>query len=182
MPESISIEIDGVRVEGEILYRSRADIEVRIVAPYRDITTGMHIPYFAMVNPDLDYRKPHGDRTAARLLEELYRFGKHIEDNREQLSVRLAELDAAIENLDPNRFPPENAFLEIRHALRAQLHNGSIDNTVYQQRLGQAKKKVRDRYMEIRRLESTFFQTNFPLQAPIWTRDEVVTLLRSFTG
>ena len=180
MPESIFIEIDDARVEGEILHRSRADIEVRIVAPYRGIATGMHIPYFAMANPDNDYRKPHGDRTAARLLEDLYRFGKHVEDNREQLSVRLAELDAAIENLDPNRFPPEGAFLAIRRGLRAQMRNGSIDSKEYQRRLGRARKRARDRSTEIRRLESDFFRSHFPLHAPVWTRDEVRTLLRSF--
>jgi hypothetical protein len=179
MSEGIFIDVDGIRIEGEILHRSRADIAVRIVSPYQGITTGLHIPYFGMANPANDFRGPRGDCTAAQLLDDLYRLCTHVEKNREVLKIRVAEMDLAIENLDRDRFLPESAFRQIRADLRSQLRSGRIDNKVYQQRLVQARKGTQERQREIRRLEEDFFKANFPMIVPVGTRDEVLTVLRT---
>jgi len=179
MSESIAIDVDGIRVEGAILHRSRADIAVRIVSPYQGITTGLHIPGFGLANPDNDFRGQHGGRAAAGLLDSLYRLCQHIEENREQLRARVAKMDTSIESLEPDRFMPDNVFREIRGDLRRQLRAGRIDNKVYQQRLVQARKKMQARHGEIWRLEEDFFKANFPMIVPVGTRDEVLAVLRA---
>lgn len=179
MCESVSIEVDGTQVEGAILHRSRADIVVRIVSPYQGVTTGLHIPYFGLANPANDFRGPHGDRTAVRLLDDLYRICAHVENNKEVLKTQAAEMDRAIENLDCDRFLPESAFREIRRELRSQLRGGHIDSNSYQRRLSQAKKRLREREREIWRLEEDFFKVNFPMIVPVGTRDEVLAILRT---
>ena len=178
MCETVSIEVDGIRIEGAILHRSRADIVVRIVSPYQGVTTGLHIPYFALADPARDYRGPHGNRTAARLLDDLYRLCTHIEKNKERLKTRVAQMDIAIANLDRERFLAEDAFRGIRRDLRTQLRRGQIDNKVYQQRHVEAKKRTRERHRETHRLEQDFFEANFPMVVPVGTRDEVLALLR----
>lgn len=179
MCESVSIEVDGIRIEGAILHRSRADIVVRIVSPYQGVTTGLHIPYFGLANPSNDFRGLYGDRTAAQLLDDLYHICAHVEENKEVLKIRVAEMDEAIESLDHGQFLPESAFREIRRDLRSQLRGGRIDSKVYQQRLGQARKRMREREREIWRLEEAFFKVNFPMIVPVGTRDEVLAMLRT---
>ena len=62
--------------------------------------------------------------------------------------------------------------------LRTRLHDGSVDNKVYQQRLVQTREKVEARQREIRKLGEDFFKTNFPMIVPVGTRDEVLAILR----
>jgi hypothetical protein len=176
---NVATDVGGIRIEGAILHRSRADIVVGIVSPYHGVTTGLHIPYFGLANPANDYQGPHGDRTAARLLDGLYRLCKHIEENKEPLKTRAAELDLAIENLDSDRFLRESAFRQARAELRSQLRSGHIDNKIYQHRLVQARKRIQDRQREIQRIEEGFFGANFPMIVPVGTRDEVLAVLRA---
>ena len=95
MSENITIVVDGTNVKGEIVQRSGSDIEVRITSPYQGISRGMHIPYFARVNPARDYRGPYGDETAVGLLKDLFLLGKFVEENTGILKTRLVEMDAA---------------------------------------------------------------------------------------
>jgi len=182
MFERISIDVAGIRVEGEIVFRSRSDIDVRIVSPYRGITAGLHMAYFFMGDPANDYRGPRGDQTAAELLEELYELGKFIAENKQDLRRHLDETDAAIERLDQEQFFPEHKFCDIRRDLRGQLRGGIIDNKVYQRLLVQAKKKTEARRWEIWRLVGEFFDTCFPMIVPVGTRDDVQAVLRSADG
>ena len=179
MSESISISVEGVTVEGEVIHRSRRDIALRIVSPYQGLTAGQHIPAIAPIPLEYNYQGPLGDETAASLLKGLYRLGRLVEENKALLKSRAAEMDAAIDRLDQERFSPESAFREIRHDLRTRLRNGSLDNKVYQQLLVQARKKVEARQREIWHLEEDFFKTNFPMIVPVGTRDDVLAILRS---
>jgi hypothetical protein len=179
MSESISINVEGVTVEGEVIHRSHRDIALGIVSPYQGLTTGRHIPAFARISQEHDYCGPYGDETAAALLKELYQLGRFVEENKALLRSRVAEMDAAIERLDQERLLPENEFHEVRRDLRTQLCNGSLDSKVYQQCLVQARKKVKARQREIWHLEEDFFKTHFPMIVPVGTRDEVLTILRS---
>ena len=179
MSESVSISVEGVTVEGEVTHRSNRDIALRIASPYQGLTTGRHIAAFARIPPERDYRGPHGDETVASLLSELYRLGKFVEKNERPLRSRVAEMDAAIERLDRERFLPKSGFQEVRRDLRTRLRNGSLDSKVYQRLLVQARRKVEARQREVRHLEEDFFKTNFPMIVPVGTRDEVLAILRS---
>ena len=179
MSESISMVVDGMNVEGEIVHRSGSDLEVRITSPYQGISRGMHIPYFARADPARDYRGPHGDGTALGLLKSLFLLGKFLEEDMCILKTRLVEMDAAIASLDQERFSRESVFREVRRDLRARLLSGSLDNKVYQQLLVQAKKKVETHRDEIWRLGGDFFEWNFPMIVPVGTRDDVLAILRS---
>ena len=179
MPESISVSFEGVRVEGEVIHRSRRDIVLRIVSSYQGLTAGQHIPAIAPIPPEYNYQGPLGAETAASLLRGLYRLGRLIEENKPMLRSRAAEMNAAIERLDQDRFSPESVLREIRRDLRIQLRDGSLDNKVYQQLLVQARKKVEARQREIWHLEEDFFKTNFPMIVPVGTRDDVLAILRS---
>ena len=162
MSESISIVVDGMNVQGEIVHRSGSDIEVRITSPYQGMSRAMHIPALCRINPSIDFRGLLGDETAVGLLKGLFLVHKFVEENTKVLKTRLVEMDMAIANLDPHRFLPDSAFREIRRDLRNELHKGRIDNKVYQQRLIQAKKRLQDRHREIWRIEGRLFQEQLP--------------------
>ena len=177
--ESVSVNVKGVTVEGEVVHRSHRDIALRIVSPYHGLTTGRHVPALAGIRQEHGYRGLRGDQTVASLLTDLYQLGKFVEENKGVLSSRAAQTDAAIERLDPEQFLTEGAFQEVHRDLRTQLRNGTLDNKTYQQRLVQARRKVEARQREIWHLEEKFFKANFPMIVPVGTREEVLAILRS---
>ena len=179
MSDSVSVDVEGAKVEGRVVHRSRADIIVEIVSPYGGMTSGCHFPYFVMGDPANDFRGPLGDIRAASLLTELYLLAGFVEGNKAQLRGQVAEMDAAVERLDPERFLTEDEYRRIRRELRARLRNGLLDNKSYQQLLVQARKKVKARQWEIHRLEKDFVKCNFPMVVPVGTREEVLEMLRS---
>jgi hypothetical protein len=179
MSDSIFVDVEGARIEGRVVHRSQRDILISIVFPYRGLTTGLHIAAFAPVPPEHDFSGRHGDETSAGLLTGLYRLGKFIDENKESLRKKAAEMDSAIERLAPEQFLPHDHIQEIGRDLRKQLRQGLLDNKCYQQRLVQARKKVKARQSEIWHLEERFFTANFPMIVPVGTREEVLALLRS---
>jgi len=76
--EIISMLIDGIEVQGKIIYRSPQDINVEITRPYKNLITGSHIPYFAMGVHN--FKGEYGDKRALEFLKELYEIGKDIEN------------------------------------------------------------------------------------------------------
>lgn len=173
--EMIEINVNGIKVEGEITYRSRADINIQIKSSYQ-LGTGMHIPYFALEFHD--YRGPYGDETAARLLEGLYNLCEYIEKNKETLVNLVAEMDDVISKFDPEQFITKDQFHEIRVDLRKQLRSG-LDLKIYQKLHGQANKKMKERQCKIWRLKDVFFENNFPFCVSICERDRVLEILRT---
>lgn len=71
MEKVIQITISEVLVKGRIVYRSPSDISVEITDPFINITTGLHIPYFARSHAS--FQGNYGGKTARRLLVHLYR-------------------------------------------------------------------------------------------------------------
>lgn len=175
MSEMMVVDVDGVRVEGEV-ERSRRQIDLHIVSPYQGLTAGLHIAVFIPIPPAPDFTGSDGERHAIQMLVELYRAGKFVEENKESLRQKVKELDAAIARLDHEQFPTEDDFRAARRGLRAQLRAGTIDSRFYEQRLIQERKKVRARKMEVERLEEEFFRANFPMYPP---QQDVLAILRS---
>ena len=167
----ISIEVDGVVVEGEITHRSEHDI----VVEYQGLRTGMHIPAFATYPKERCYTGPHGDKTAADLLKELYQLRTYIDKNKEVLKTNIAKMDANIEALDPEQFFTKEKFQETRIELRKQLRAG-LDKKEYQRLHVQARKKMEARNSEIWKIKDVFFQSNFPMIVPLCSRNGVLVL------
>jgi len=94
---TITVTIDGVTVKGEITYLAPNDINVEITSPHKGISSGWHVPYFAMAsrknwNMIDDRLTKKGKRTAEKTLVEIYRaceafskHGKEIKAKREEL-------------------------------------------------------------------------------------------------
>jgi len=99
MSESISIVVDGMNVEGEIVHRSGSDIEVRITSPYQGFREECTSPTLLASTLQTDYRGPHGDETAVGLLKDLFLLGNFVEENTRILKTRLV-----------TRMPPSRAL------------------------------------------------------------------------
>jgi hypothetical protein len=63
--------------------------------------------------------------------------------------------------------------------ISAQFRSGQLDNKAHQQRLGQARAKLKARQCEIWRREEVFFKSTFPMIVPVGTRNDVLSLLRA---
>jgi hypothetical protein len=86
--QDVSIEVDNVQVIGKITHRSEADIVEKIISPYAELSTGLHIPYFS--RPFHSFLTEYGDHTAETLLKYLYELGKYMEENEKFLKLQLA--------------------------------------------------------------------------------------------
>lgn len=84
----IQIVLDGVNVKGEIIHRSEADITVKIIHPYEELSNGCHIPYFS--RPLHSFLTDYGDKTAENLLKYLYELGWYMEANRKFIKLQFA--------------------------------------------------------------------------------------------
>ena len=175
MSEIMVVEVDGVRVEGEV-ERSFRSVYVRIVSPYTGLGTGLSVALFIPRPPAPDFSGPAGEGYARSLLRELYRVGKYVERHKESLRAKVAELDATIARIDHEQYPTEDDFRAFRRSLRAHLRAGTIDNRSYEQRLRAERKKVEAREAKIWRIEYRFFKTNFPMNVP---QPDVLAILRS---
>ncbi len=85
--QKITIEFNGVEVAGEITYRSEGDIAVKILSPYHDLSSSLHIPYFS--RPYHSFLTDYGDRTAQNLLKYLYELGLYVEENVKFVKMQL---------------------------------------------------------------------------------------------
>ena len=74
--QGITINVNNVRVIGEITHRSEADIVVKIISPYQQLSNGLHIPYFS--RPYHSFLAEYGDRTAENLLKYLFELGLYL--------------------------------------------------------------------------------------------------------
>jgi hypothetical protein len=82
--------IDGNKVKGYIKFLSSSDISVEITYPFTGISSGIHIPYFAMVNETYHFLKDgmiteSGSSNANWLLEELYKYCSYFRKNKKSL-------------------------------------------------------------------------------------------------
>ena len=85
--QPISINVNGNKVTGEISFRSEGDIGVKIISPYHDLSSGLHIPYFS--RPIHSFLTEYGDHTAENLLKYLYEMGLYMEENREFIRLQF---------------------------------------------------------------------------------------------
>lgn len=138
--------IDGITVEGEIIFRSQYKITVAITAPYSGLEDSSYIPtrgfasipYYQGHYPERNFLLEYGDTEATKILLRLYFVFKHIEneDNRNVLKRILKEIDDLHKIIDDKT----KDFHAFRKDLRVKLKAGEIDNKVFQQNIGIFKK------------------------------------------
>ena len=85
--KTVKIIIDNVEVEGRVTQRSEADINIEIIKPYKNISTGLHIPYFA--RSVHSFTGEYGDKTEKKLLKDLYEMCNYIAQNKNTLKEKL---------------------------------------------------------------------------------------------
>lgn len=143
---NISSIIDGITVEGEIIFRSQMKITVTITAPYSGLDDSSHIPtrgwaslpYSQGRYPERNFLLEYGDTEAVKILNRLFVVSKFIEDenNRKNLNGLLKEIDDAYKFLDDKT----KEFHKFRKGLRIKLKSGEMSNKVFQELLGIFKK------------------------------------------
>lgn len=87
--EQFCIEHEGVLLEGKIVYRTGSDLSVRILRPYKNLSTGSHIPYFA--RPSFSYLGDYAYERAPEFLIELYELGLFLDQEFDRLKKRVVE-------------------------------------------------------------------------------------------
>ena len=82
----ISTTVDGVELRGEIDALYPNDITVIITSPVGGLSSGIHIPYFAMGHHQMATGRagrttgitPHGQQSAEWLLKHLYEYSQGV--------------------------------------------------------------------------------------------------------
>ena len=85
--QEVTIEVDGIKVKGQITHRSEPDISITISSPYQGLSNGLHIPYFS--RPIHSFLTEYGDRTAENLLKYLYELGSYMEENIDFITMQM---------------------------------------------------------------------------------------------
>ena len=134
----VQVHVNGQVAVGEIVFRSRRDIEVRIVSPFINIWFTRHIPTFA--GSVVSYLGEHGEETARELLRSCYELGRFLDRQMAPLWEAWARhLEAAAALVPPENFG-RDAFLARRRALRSMVKTGELKPGEYQAALSQLKK------------------------------------------
>ena len=156
----VCIEVDGVRVEGRITYRTNSAINVIITSPYQGAIDGAGRCPREPTTKENDFAGELGRKEAEKALLRSYHLLKFVYDNLQGLKIKIKKLDNAIANLDENAFMPPERFHLIRKELRDEVRCGKIENKAYQQQLSPEKKKVEARKYKIWDMEREFCKTN----------------------
>ena len=170
---TITIVVEGIEVQGEITHRSAGDISVRITKPYRNLSSGLHIPYFGRAHRSFD--GDYGDEVSKSLLKDIYRIGRHLDQNLDSLRSRLDHAKHAIRRL-PLPYN-KNEVDGKRKELKALLRAGKLRNTEYQKELISLRKRVEHANHEIETVMKAFFENCFPMGVPYGPRNEVLEIL-----
>ncbi|MFB6355498.1 MAG: hypothetical protein ABEJ65_03165 [bacterium] len=154
MNERITIQHKGHEVRGTIVHRSIRGITVRINQPYAGLKNGLSIPYFAYFGDrDPSYLEEKGDRTARRLLGELYDAGQSIEEHR-------SELKSAYQQYEKER-EEYLAIIGINHfekkTLRRKFKNDQLTQKQYQRKLKPLQEENKEAKLAIHKLYDKYF-------------------------
>lgn len=164
--DQIEIELEGVVVTGEFLYRNSGDFAVSITSPYQGISAeSSHIPLGAQQFKN--FLGPYGDTRAAEILTDLYRFCVYTEEHQEELLATLAEFDKALHYanyLDPVTVAKKqqmDAIAQEIKELKKLLIYRSTESANYQRRINQLMKEMGTLAFETNADYSQIFKKSF---------------------
>ena len=170
MSEMITIEVDGVAVEGVIVHRSGADIVVEITAPFSGLRQSRHLMNLARVAFPDGYLGDRGASTARTLLRDLYEVSLDLQIDWYRLRsavVPYAERVLALLRLDAEE------FMRRRRDLRDRLRRGEITNADHStlQRDLQRERRMYEHAADI--IKDEFVVAHLPMARCISLRDQV---------
>lgn len=171
----IKVVVEETEVEGEIVHRSAGDITVKIVKPYQNLSTGLHIPYFG--RPYRSFDGDYGDAVAESLLNDLYHIGRHLELEMEKLREKLWQAKDKISHLQLS-FRNEE-FKGKKSELKKLLKEGKLGKKAYQEELKSLRKKLEEFNWRVHAIMDSFFDENFPMCIPHGTRGEVLEAIEA---
>ena len=160
--KKISINVEGVEVEGIILHRTAPDIVVEITSPYQGLLGKSHIAYFSLSH--ISFIGPYGDERALSLLEDLYMCGRFLYGNLEFLRGKWAELQEQL-RAKAGRYTHDD-FLRDRKTARARHRAGEttaqeFGRTVKEFKLRESKSSETEHFAKL-----AFFRAHWPEKVP----------------
>jgi len=145
----VPVSIECPPLHGEITYLACNDISVKLISPYSGVSSGLHIPYFAMhyavmndkcfANPDGNVSE-HGWETAEHLLKDLYDCCVLFHRHRDEIEKEYALFQKSVKALDKN-FLSDELYREKKRELRRQLRANEIDLKNYEKTLWELRKQ-----------------------------------------
>lgn len=172
--KDIKITVDGVEVEGRIVNRSEADIDITIIKPYINIFNGLHIPCFG--RPYCSYTGEYGDKTAEILLKRTFIFARFLDENKQELKHECQKLQKEIDEISIKKVVDDD-LREERKVSRKKLRQGQISLSDHQKRLSALRKEISQYSFIVWNKTDKFFENNFPDIIPVGTRDNIIEIL-----
>lgn len=134
--DHIEIIVDGMAVEGRIIERNSRNIIVAITSPFEGIKKEAGI--ISMMSLLLyNFLGDHGDKTAASMLYDLYRFCNYAREHLEELKLALGNYYIAVqyeEQYEPVRQQKKRRIAELQRELKPlqkALKSDKMDRLTY---------------------------------------------------
>ncbi len=171
--KEINSVVEGKEISG-LEHREKYDISVSITKPYKNLSDGSHIAYFASGAYSFD--GDYGDKSIIGMLERLYKLGMFLETNMNSLKTEFHKVKTNISELSQSMMT-EAKFRAKRILLRKSLRSSEIDNKEYEQKLKKIKTEKEKLEAEIAYLHSSFFVENFKGVVTMSNRYEIIEIL-----
>lgn len=160
-------------MEGEVVHYSAADINVKIIKPFENISTGLHIPYFS--RPYHSFEGDYGEATAEYLLKKLYDIGCYLNSEMVKIRENFDHAKKIISNI-PNKFGNE-AFKRKRKELKQSLKRDECSSKAYQKELALLRKKQKKFNEKTNGIMDAFLSDSFPMIIPYGMRKQILDLI-----
>ena len=114
----VKLMIDNLEVEGTVTHLSASDFDVQIIKPFKNISGGSHIPYFA--RPHYSFEGEYGKKRILETLRDLYVLGKYLSEEMASLKKKLDSLEDE-SHLQMNSFFDDNFPLVVPVGTREEV-------------------------------------------------------------
>ncbi|EKJ85310.1 hypothetical protein LEP1GSC017_3667 [Leptospira meyeri serovar Hardjo str. Went 5] len=172
-PTSNKVEVffKGNRIIGKIYIRTKRDLAVRILFPFKNFTAGLHKPYFS--NPDFSYLDNEGIEYAKSLLIELYKDLYLLENKSKIISDEFPKLRREITSIKELIYECENQL----NTENAKIKSKKYTPNDYQRRIKLIKSNMKEFQAEIWKLETDFFEKIINVKITYTLREEYLIYL-----
>ena len=123
------VDCDGVRVRGEITYRSLSDLSVRITSPYSGLSTCSHYMYMP---------EEYGTIRAREMLIELYKKAASLASKKSIVKNVIDEYRIEKQHVEKEK----EAVREKKRAYKKQFKENRIDQKAYQAEIKAWKEEI----------------------------------------
>ncbi len=175
---SITTSVNGTQLTGYLSHVSASDITVKMEHPYKDLSTGVHIPYFGMLERRrfvLDGKiTERAYKSAEGLLMELYGIGSSVEKHRKEMLKLLPKYVVEKNKVDNNLV----ALNTEKRSYRNLYKNAQITQREYQEHLKRISKERFSLESGLRNLFKRMFGEYLPTLS-LGMEGQVITMLRT---